>query len=379
MKHAIRGLAALALLACVPSSVLGAGWYDSAWAHRIKITVQASKVPGPSDLANFPVYVNLVGVLGGNPWDTALGMQVDLGDLVVTDSTGTEKLYREIQSADASVPTGYLFFRAPVLKHATNTEFYIYWGNAAANEANVEDSVWAGNTYIVHGETNTEILSGAALTIANATSVAGQVGNGYLFDAANDKITIPNAASTATTWTVFFSFKGTFVAAGTLHYMNTASGYGLTTSNAPLYDISTKSVTYTAVIANIANDGAWARCAVVMRDATVDSTIGYENGLRSASGLFTPFALTANAYWGHASSAARNCSIDEMYLYNGERSQAWIVADANNYANPATFYAVGAQEDLAGVAGIGLERGRGITPAGKSTPVGRARRGGIRP
>ena len=102
-------------------------WYDAAWTERIPITIQASEID--DDLTDFPVYVDLADL--GTDFFTEV--QSDGSDIRVTDVTGTE-LAHDLVSIDTGAETGELHFRASsTIASTTDTTFYIYYGNAAAD------------------------------------------------------------------------------------------------------------------------------------------------------------------------------------------------------------------------------------------------------
>ena len=107
-------------------------WYNSAWSYRKKITVDFTKVDANQN--DFPVYVNLAD-LGANFFasvESAGGD--DGGDIRVTNSDGITELPREIVTINVGTQTGELHFEADFLSSSVPTDFYIYYGNAAASE-----------------------------------------------------------------------------------------------------------------------------------------------------------------------------------------------------------------------------------------------------
>ena len=107
-------------------------WYNSAWNYRKKITVDFTKVDANQN--DFPVYVNLAD-LGANFFasvESAGGN--DGGDIRVTNSDGITELPREIVTINVGTQTGELHFEADFLSSSVPTDFYIYYGNAAASE-----------------------------------------------------------------------------------------------------------------------------------------------------------------------------------------------------------------------------------------------------
>lgn len=179
--------------------IVGPTWDSSAWAGRIRISVQPNKVAG--DLYNFPVYVDLA-TLGVDFFDL---VQSDGGDIVVTLGDGTTKLLRELVAIDTgAADTGELHFLAPYLSSQVATDFYIYFANAAANETN-DDGVWVDYKVVQHlnndpsgaapqmidsSVNNYDGTSAGAMTSGDL--VTGQLGIALDFDGVNDYISLTN-------------------------------------------------------------------------------------------------------------------------------------------------------------------------------------------
>ena len=103
-------------------------WYNSSWKYRVKITIDHSKVG--SDLTDFPVYVDLSTLPSG----FHTNVKSDGGDIRVTRSDGTTECPREIVFYDAANDKGELHFKANSLSSTSDTDFYIYYGNASASD-----------------------------------------------------------------------------------------------------------------------------------------------------------------------------------------------------------------------------------------------------
>jgi hypothetical protein len=351
MRHAIRFLAALAILACVSSPASAAGWYNTAWTSRISVTVEADSIPGPSNLADFPVFVDLRHVWGYSSW-ALLGMQYDGGDIVVTDSTGTTKLSRELVGFNRATPKGWFYFKAPTLKHATDTVFYIYWGNPAADEKN-SAAVWSSNFQMVAhcvGDTssvNTDTATQTNVGKTDTTSI-GSPAWSYV-KTSPSKSVWNNDAITGTTWTLTGWIKSADTAANLIPIGLATTYNGLITANpSGLYYLSIYDGTGRAVLTPPVRDGNWHRIAAIARDSGTDVTIGYVDGENYTTAALTPYSIAANIRFGinitDQAGQAWTGSLSEVHISNVERTAAWIVADANNYTTPQTFYAVGDAE-----------------------------------
>ena len=119
-------------------------WYNDAWNKRIRVSSDNLLVPGRSDLTDFPNYIDL-GRLSEEFWDN---VKSDGSDIVVTSSNGTTKVAREISNFNQISKTGSLFFKGTI-QWDEDTHFFIYFGNAAASEAN-DTATWNSNYVSVH-------------------------------------------------------------------------------------------------------------------------------------------------------------------------------------------------------------------------------------
>jgi hypothetical protein len=117
------------LLVLVPASVQAApDWYDASWAYRKQITIDHNSIP--STLTNFTVLINTTDA----DWrDTANGghvAQSDGGDILFTASDGTTKLAHEIEKYTPTTGELVAWVQVPSLSATTDTEIYVYYGNA---------------------------------------------------------------------------------------------------------------------------------------------------------------------------------------------------------------------------------------------------------
>src|SRR3989338_2847452 len=142
-------------------------WYNASWTYRVKITIQNGKVD--ADLTNFPVYVNLANLPAG--FHTNVN-QTDARDIRVTRADGTTECAREVVSYVAASDTGELHFLADALANATDTEFYIYYGNAAATEPAANATYGSQNVWDSNYKAVWHLKNASSTTIADSTSNA---------------------------------------------------------------------------------------------------------------------------------------------------------------------------------------------------------------
>lgn len=178
------------------------GWYTG-WSYRKKLTIYNTKVD--DDLTDFPV---LVATTADS--DLASHAQSDGDDILFTSSDGTTKLNHEIEYYASS--TGKLVAWVQTdLASTTDTELYIYYGNALASNQENATSVWDSNFLAVYhmdessgttcddstGNGNDGTYQGSL-----PTQTTGKIGYGQYFDGTGDYITLPSGTYIATTVTV---------------------------------------------------------------------------------------------------------------------------------------------------------------------------------
>ena len=147
-------------------------WYDTNWPYRKQITVQFSQVD--STESNIPVYVDLAD-LGT---DFFASVNVDGGDIRVTNSNGVTEMAREVVAVNKGSETGELHFRADSLSSSSPTSFYIYYGNSGASDYAVtatygRNNVWSNNYDAVYH------LEEDAAGITSNNLYVDSTGNGY--------------------------------------------------------------------------------------------------------------------------------------------------------------------------------------------------------
>ncbi|MCA9383455.1 DUF2341 domain-containing protein, partial [Candidatus Dojkabacteria bacterium] len=178
-------------------------WYNQNWSYRQKISVDYTKVSN-TDQTDFPVLLDLSDLSSG----FFTNVQTDGGDIVVTAADGVTKLQRELVSINTGGSTGELWFKAPSLSSSTNTDFWIYYGNATANEGN-STAVWSNGYELV--QHMNEDPSGSAPQLIDSTLndndgtsngtmvtgdlVTGKVGNALNFDGTDDYFDLGNGSS----------------------------------------------------------------------------------------------------------------------------------------------------------------------------------------
>jgi len=185
-------------------------WYNSSWSYRVKVTALAAKVD--ADLADFPVYVDLNDLPAG--FHTNVN-QTDARDIRVTTSDGETEVPREVVFYDAATDTGELHFKGDV-DSDTDTDFYIYYGNAGASDYAVDDAygrnnVWTANYdavwHLNESAGNAVDSTGLGITGTFVGSLPdprtdAALGNSQHFDGTGDWITCGTSPSRTSNFSV---------------------------------------------------------------------------------------------------------------------------------------------------------------------------------
>jgi len=341
-------------------------WYNSNWQYRKKVTVDYTKVS--ADLTDFPVYVDLADA--GS--DFFSNVKTDGSDIVVTSSDGTTKLSRELVSIDTSGQTGELHFKAPSLSSSTNTDFYIYYGNASASETN-DTSTWDSNFLIVthmKDDPDTSHVADSTSNGYNGTKAAankpiettGNFGKAQSFDGVDNStyITVSGTTSlltglTQATMSCWVNFPKS---SNAQHFVVIRDGgndfyIAYPGGNNSYLDVQIDVAWLGAISLTPAftDFGNWAHLAIT-RNST--SFKAYVNGVEAASSNAVPTDAWTDTWYDLLYGATLNWSpdytrvcqgdIDEVQVSKVERSSDWIATTYNNGNSPSTFYSIGAQE-----------------------------------
>jgi hypothetical protein len=339
-----------------------AAWYSSGWTYRVKLTVDQTKISGASALTNFPVLVSI----------TNAGLQTyaqsDGDDILFTSADGTTKLNHEIESYTSASGILVAWVQIPSLSATVDTDFYMYYGNAAVASQQSVTSTWdstfkgvwhsndsSGTT--VAGSTSTPNNGTKLSSTEPAVAATGKVAGGLNYDGTNDKVTVPDDNSldiisagtvslwvkrdTTTTWDSLickgsanddisqnYGMEITDLGGAEFYLGNGSSGSKLLTSS---FNFSS-TVSYYHIV------GTW--------NGTTQSI--YINGTLNnsmAQGV-TPAANVSPILIGLFSTSVDPFDgiIDEVRVASSARSADWIGAEYNNINAPSTFLAVGTTE-----------------------------------
>jgi len=338
---------ALTLSAAPPPS------WPNGYTYSGRITVAHTQVAN-TDQTNFPVlvsgtYPSLATTANGGKVTNANGYDI----IFTSDANGLNKLNFERESYSPTNGQVVYWVGVPSLSHTTDTDIYVFYGNAAVNtDQSNRTGTWDSNfgaTYHLGESASPYQDSTGNANITGGTSPAqvnGKIGKGQQFSAASGQyLSAPNSVSsgallTLEGWLNVSSPVGNPVIIdnreqgslkGAVLYLDTAAS-----NHAGFY---INNVTNIEGSVNLA-DGAWHHL-VGTYDGTimklyVDGSLVNTGGGGSFAG-FSPGTI----YLGRASGSSvyTNGSVDEVRVSNTPRAADWIATEFSNQNNPASFYA----------------------------------------
>ena len=342
-------------------------WWDSAWTHREKITIDNTKVS--AELSNFILLVDITGA------DLASNAQEDGDDIVFTDYYGT-KLDHEIELYDES--TGHLvaWVEVPTLYSNMDTILYIYFGNSGATNQENPSGVWDADynsVYHLHDDLLDSTSNANDGTNHDSTDTTGKIADGQSFDG-NDYITAPNhylGANASWTTSYWFNSDSSIVSPPSTHlyfymistgappttdpgavniYQSTetasrgemrAINLDTDSSQAGIYEYSgTNYQDDTWHLAYVTWDASSHQLSIYVDGSEEASTTNasVDNGAGTANSLHIGIRADLNTDRSHIGD------LDEVRIAGVVRSPEWIATEYNNQNNPGSFYTMGTPE-----------------------------------
>jgi hypothetical protein len=357
-----------------------------AWKYRQKLTVPIA-VTGYTDLTNFPVLLSWTGTAGTSNLpsgmfdaDGATPAKSNGGDLRFTlDKYGQIELPFELvyfaTNNDPSLARAEIRVNIPNIYAVVASPFYVWWGNAAANQYgggdtygwyNCWNSGYAGVWHLTSssapfGDSTRNVLNSS--TSANNSQADAKIYKGRLYNSSVNTayIGIFNAAPlnmtaaitlsawvNATNWTTNRRIlqKG---AGGDPQYRLLAEG--------GLLKFECKGLTTTFVTATLPSTGAWHLIHGTYDGANLRIFVdGAQVAIQAATG--TMATSTDELDIGHKPASTANGdsflgTIDECVVMNAALNSDWILTEYNNQNNPNTFIIQGAIETIAPLTGYG--------------------------
>ncbi len=345
------------------------GWYDVNWQHRKKITIHAANVS--ATLNNFPLLINLAA-----DSDLAADAQDDGDDILFTASDETTKLSHEIEKFNGVTGELAAWVKIPTLSSVTDTDIYMYYGNAGAGNQQNANGVWDSNFKMVQ---HLEESAGGPNAITDSTS-NGNHGTDYntpTFGATgriDGAITLTKASSEY----IQLPASNTILNSGNF----TVEAWFNTTTNHPVYGVGAmegrivnlhrQATASTAVSLYVEQDmigllyytGAahvWLKYTVnyydgvnhhiaVTHDTASNTYRLYFDGVQVATennpfGSVGTFPAFIGAHDNTVGQRYFDGTVDEVRISDTYRSADWIITSYKNQVNPAGFYQVGAEQN----------------------------------
>jgi hypothetical protein len=348
------------------------GWYDSNWQYRKKITINAVNVV--ATLTNFPVLISLP-----SDGDLSTNARSDGFDILFTAADEVSKLSHEIEKYDNATGKLVAWVRIPTLSSVTDTDIYMYYGNAGAANQQSVTAVWDSNFKIVQ---HLEEATGGANAIKDST---GYNNNGTDVNAptlgATGKIDGAITFNKASSQYIQLPASNTILNSGDF----AIEAWFKTTTNHPVYGVGTmegrivnlhRGATAGSAISIYVEQNMvgylyysgttyiWVKYTVnyydgiyhhivVTHDTSSNTYRLYFDGVQVASDINTfgsvgTFPSFIGAHDTTVGQRYFNGNIDEVRISNTARSAAWIQTSFNNQSDPATFFLLGPQQTSSG-------------------------------
>ena len=354
------------------AGALDAGVVDAgpAWPlqlrYRKSITVPAGRVTGPPaglPLVDFPLLVHVV----DNRID--LHARSDGADLAFFDEAGAQ-LPHEIVQWRQTAGEILAWVKVPALVDDADTRFFLYYGgdpvDALAGEVWSEGyrAVWhldegASGPFVdsspnANDCTPVSLASDAAATGRVRGAVRFDAVQGQYLDCGNDNSLDLPRPFTLSLWAQLTNASATHFArmVSRKREFNVADGYELelnpnppSPTNPRVSAVGNGESYLTALFTPQA--GTWVHIAVVF-DNGADGKL-FLDGTESAVYRALNYASAGSADLWIGNGNPGNWSfpglLDEVRLFAGARSQAWLQAERDNQRDPDTFVVVGAEEE----------------------------------
>ncbi len=347
------------------------GWYNASWGYRTKITIDHTKVPNTNQ-TDFPVLISKTDnrfrtVANGGHMGNAGGT-----DMLFTSDDGTTKLKHEIEKYSATTGQIIVWVKVPTLSTSTDTDIYIYYGNAGVADQSDAANVWTnGYKQVLHMGDGTTLSTtdssgnyNATNSNANATS-SGVINGAVDFDVAGDRLNNANGLYT------MVGGSATHTVSAWVRVDNPSFGSATNYFFDGDHDNSIKSFANAAIATQIewgVGGGGCFRTYTSVSPALSVGAYSYITMVKSASGnngaLYVNGTLqstysgalcdlpanTTTSHWGNyhgGSSATLVGKMDEMHISTSARSADWVATEYNNQNSPSTFAPTWATEETA--------------------------------
>lgn len=342
---------------------------DTNFQYRTKITVLAAQVA--ADHTAFPNYLplNLM-----NAGFHSHCNQTTAQDIRITTSDGSTEVPREVVSYDAATDTGEVHFKGNI-DGDTDTDFYVYYGNAAAtdyavNHANGANNVWDANymgvwhlNQAVSGNQTDSTANPAVFTptvysggsaFEAGDLVSGQVGKGISLESSKHQYLTTATSVTKLDITGNYTLSGWVKGADWVEgnsFINHGDGAAYlqyymgvrTDGKADLRSTGGGSIVHDTVL----SADTW-YYIVGVRSGTNGLLYINAGTPKTGTGFNDPSSRSDALVCGYntypPNALFPNAVVDELRVSNSARDANWITTEYNNQNSPATFYTIGAEE-----------------------------------
>jgi uncharacterized repeat protein (TIGR03803 family) len=333
-----------------------AGWYGtSGWGYRTKITIDHTKVPNTNQ-TDFPILIKKTDVNWKNIANSGHVGQADGGDILFTSSNGTTKLNHEIEKYTVDTGEVIAWVKIPILTTATDTDIYMYYGNASVadqwNISGVWDSSYKGVWHLP-----------SATTILDSSSNTNNGTNNGMTDTSSGKIggaVATSSSSISVTGTNFPSGAQPVTISGWFNPATLSSGYGT------IFEIGEATVLDKEIVFyNHGTTFGAGSTGAAIEKASALAIGNWYYGTATYNGTQQRAYLNGTELTGSPTSRTYNIqtnrrligndnysdyfngSIDEIRVSNVARSADWIKTEYNNQDSPSTFYSTSSEESSA--------------------------------
>jgi hypothetical protein len=326
---------------------------NGAFTKKHKIVVQASQVPGSTDLTDVPIVLTESNFFS-SVFDNTINGGADLR--FSTDSSGKTRLAHEVVSWDTSAKTGEVWVKANTLGATTNTPIYVHYKNPTAsaldeNEAFGKHQVYVSNYKASYKLLNTIDSTSNSRDLTNTNSVVFTTGKTGLAadlgttNVTNKKLEVSsNLGITTGNITMFCwgyiaartaSYKDPFMAlaSGTIEYRLHITNTGVVASR----HIGLVSFEETTEFAT--NLDTWYFLTLTYNTATSTLSLYVDGQLKHTKNTSGTGSTIGNYFAVGNSSQGNNLrgKVDSAFVYSGLLTADEIQTLYNNQNNPATF------------------------------------------